>query len=804
MATRVEAPPRAATAATHAAAGLVGWLTTVDHKRIGLLYGGTAFVFLLIGGIEALLIRLQLALPHQHVVSAESYNALFTMHGTTMIFLAAMPLNAMFFNYMIPLMIGARDVAFPRLNALSYWVFLAGALFLHVSFLTGTPPDGGWFGYANLTTRAYLPGPGIDFWVIGLQVLGVSSMVAGFNFIVTVLNMRAPGMTLMRMPLFVWMSLVVQFLVVLAFPFVTVGLIFLMLDRFVGTRFYDVAAGADLHLWQHLFWAFGHPEVYILILPAFGIVSEVIPAFARKPLFGAPVMIYSGILIAFLGFGVWAHHMFAAGMGPVADAAFAIGSMLIAIPTGIKIFNWLATLWGGSLRFTTAFRFAAGIIGVFTIGGLSGIMHASPPVDLQQTDSYFVVAHMHYVLIGGTLFGIFAGLYYWWPKMTGRLLDERLGRVNFWTMYVGFNVAFFVQHFLGALGMPRRIYTYSADAGWTLWNAVSTVGAFVLAFGVLLFMVNAARSLRSGARAPADPWDGRTLEWRTSSPPPVHDFDEIPPVYSRDTFWREKYGDRLGRKPVPRAPMPEAHGIHLPTPSVWPVVAAIGIFAAAIGALTHLALVVAGALVTIVAVFRFALEHHRDPAHVDQVGGLDVDHRKMAIWTFLGSECFFFGSLIATYLGYKGRSVVGPHPHEILNLPLTTLSTFDLLMSSLLMVLALAAAQRGDRRQTRLWLGGTILFGLIFLGFQAYEFTQFVHEGLTLQTNLFGSTFFTLTGFHGGHVAVGVTWLATLLVLDLRGRLAVTDAIKVEIAGLYWHFVDIVWIAIFTLVYLIP
>ena len=574
MATRVEATPHAAVT-THAGAGLLSWLTTVDHKRIGILYGTTAFCFLLVGGVEALLIRLQLAQPNQRIVTAEAYNALFTMHGTTMIFLAVMPLNAMFFNYMIPLMIGARDVAFPRLNAFSYWIFLAGALFLHASFLVGTPPDAGWFGYANLTTRPFSPGPGIDFWILALQILGVSSMVAGVNFIVTILNLRAPGMTLMRMPLFVWMSLVVQFLVVLAFPMVTVGLIFLMLDRFFGTHFYDVAAGADLHLWQHLFWAFGHPEVYILILPAFGMVSEVIPTFARKPLFGAPVMIYSGILIGFFGFAVWSHHMFAVGMGPVADAAFSIATMLIAIPTGVKIFNWLATLWGGTIRFSTAFLFAAGVIGLFTIGGLSGVMHASPPVDLQQTDSYFVVAHMHYVMIGGSLFGIFAGLYYWWPKITGRLLDERLGRLNFWTMVLGFNVAFFPQHFLGALGMPRRIYTYPPGAGWTLWSFVSTVGAFILALGIALFVVNALVSLRRGARAPADPWDGRTLEWRTSSPPPLHDFDEIPPVYSRDTFWREKYGDRHGRQPVPRPPLPEPHGIHLPAPSFWPPVAAV-------------------------------------------------------------------------------------------------------------------------------------------------------------------------------------------------------------------------------------
>jgi cytochrome c oxidase subunit 1 len=782
------------------ATGLWSWITTVDHKRIGIMYGVTAFAFFLLGGIEALIIRLQLARPGQSVVSAETFNALFTMHGTTMVFLAIMPFSATFFNYMVPLMIGARDVAFPRLNALSYWLFLAGGLLLNASFLFGAPPDAGWFGYANLTLRQFSPGHSIDFWVLSLQVLGASSVVAAVNFIVTILNMRPPGMTLMRMPLFVWMTLVTQFLIVLAFPPITIGLIFLMFDRFFGTHFYDVAAGGDLHLWQHLFWIFGHPEVYILILPAFGIVSEVLPTFARKPLFGAPIMIYSGILIGFFGFGVWSHHMFAAGMGPIADTAFSIGTMLIAIPTGVKIFNWLATLWGGSIRPSAALHWAAGLIATFTIGGLSGVMHASPPVDLQQTDTYFVVAHLHYVLIGGSLAGLFAGAYYWWPKMTGRLLDERGGKIHFWLHFVAFNLAFFPQHYLGALGMPRRIYTYPAEAGWTLWNFVSTVGAFGIGLGVLLFMANAWRSLRRGPVAPADPWDGRTLEWRTSSPPPVHDFDEIPPVYGRDSFWREKYGPRREVPP----PAAGEHGIHLPAPSSWPIVTAAGAAIATAGWLVHVGVVIAGGLLLLYGAFRFALEHHRTPAHEHQVGAVGVDHRKLAMWTFIGSECLFFGTLIATYLAYRGRSVVGPFPDEILDIPLTTLSTFDLLMSSLLMVLALAAVQRDDRRQARLWLAGTALFGLIFLGFQAYEFTTFVHEGLTLQQNVFGSTFFVLTGFHGGHVALGVTWLLALLVLDLRGRLGVTDAVKVEIAGLYWHFVDIVWIVIFTLVYLIP
>jgi heme/copper-type cytochrome/quinol oxidase subunit 1/heme/copper-type cytochrome/quinol oxidase subunit 3 len=628
-------------------------------------------------------------------------------------------------------------------------------------------------------------------------------MLAGINFIVTILNLRAPGMTMMRMPVFVWMALAVQFLIVLAFPPITVGLILLMFDRLFGTHFYNVAAGGDLHMWQHLFWIFGHPEVYILILPAMGIVSEVLPTFSRKPLFGAPVVIYSGVLIAFFGFGVWSHHMFAAGMGAVADATFSIATMIIAVPTGVKIFNWLATLWGGSLRFTTAMHYALGFIALFTIGGLSGIMHASPPVDLQQTDTYFVVAHFHYVLIGGTVFGLLAGLYYWWPKMTGRHLDERLGRVQFWLLFIGFNVTFFPMHYLGAIGMPRRIYTYSAETGWGFWNAVASAGAFVMGLSFVLLAIQGIRSLRTAARAADDPWDGRTLEWRTTSPPPPENFPMIPPVYSRDTFWREKHGDRFGRRPAPLTPMAEPHGVHLPSPSHWPIVLAVGLVIAVTGAITNLLIVLAGAVITTVALFAFALEHHRNPAHVHQEGVTGVDHRKLAMWTFLGSECMFFGTLIAVYLAYQGRSVVGPEPKQILNIPLTTISTFDLLMSSLLMVLALAALQQGSHGLARLWLFGTAFFGLIFLGFQVYEFASFVHEGLTLQRNLFGSTFFVLTGLHGGHVTLGVIWLVTLGILSMRGRLAVTDAVKVEVAGLYWHFVDVVWIAIFTLVYLI-
>jgi cytochrome c oxidase subunit 1 len=615
MATRAAFMP--GTEAAKAPGVLWSWLTTVDHKRIGILYGTSAFIFFLIGGVEAVIMRLQLARPDNTLVSAHTFNELFTMHGTTMIFLGVMPLSAAFFNYMIPLLIGARDVAFPRLNALSYWIFLAGALFINSSWLLGMAPDGGWFGYANLTTNQFSPGLNIDFWMLGLQILGVSSMLAGFNFIVTIINMRAPGMTLMRMPVFVWMSFVTQFLLVLAFPAITVGLILLMFDRFFGTVFYAPAAGGDPLLWQHLFWIFGHPEVYILILPAMGIVSEVLPTFARKPLFGAPFVIFSGIMIGFLGFGVWSHHMFAVGMGPVADSAFSIATMLIAVPTGVKILNWISTLWGGALRFKTPLYFSLGFIAMFTMGGLSGVMHASPPVDLQQTDSYFVVAHFHYVLFGGSIFGLFSGIYYWWPKINGRLLDERLGLWHFWLMLIGFNVTFFPQHFLGLIGMPRRIYTYAPDLGWNFWNLVSTIGALILVVSFLFFIANVIKTLRSGVPAGPDPWDGRTLEWSIPSPPPVYNFAIEPTVHDRDAFWLQKNGDGHGGAPAPRpraATPQDIAAIHMPAPSYWPILLALAIACMLSGLLISMYQVIAGGLLTLICMYKFAIEHHR-PVH---------------------------------------------------------------------------------------------------------------------------------------------------------------------------------------------
>jgi cytochrome c oxidase subunit 1 len=593
--------------------GIWSWITTVDHKRIGILYGVTAFLFFLIGGLEALLIRVQLFQPNSTFLTPDQYNQLFTMHGTTMVFLAIMPLNAAFLNFLVPLMIGARDVAFPRLNAFSYWAFLFGGLLMNLSFFMGGAPDFGWFGYAPLTSRQFSPELRADFWALGLQVLGVASLAAAFNFIVTIINMRAPGMTLMRMPPFVWMQFVTQWLLALALPPIAVALILLIFDRHFDTNFYLAQWGGDPILWQHLFWIFGHPEVYILILPVFGIISEILPAFARKPLFGYPFVIYSGIAIGFLGFIVWAHHMFAVGLGPVADSAFAIATMLIAIPTGVKIFNWIGTLWLGQVQYRTPALFAVAFIAMFIIGGLSGVMHASPPADLQQTDSYFVVAHFHYVLFGGSIFGIVAGAYYWLPKIMGRMLDERLGKLHFWLMLIGFNLAFFPMHFVGLNGMPRRTYTYPEGFGWELPNQLETIGAFIIALSFLVFIVNLIRSARHGEPAEPNPWGAGTLEWSLPSPPPVYNFAQLPVVRSLYPLWERGRDSRLGQQPAvvggnPHPPSAEELHIHLPNPSYWPIVTAFGLTVIAAGVMFSWVMFGVGVLILLAGIYNWALE----------------------------------------------------------------------------------------------------------------------------------------------------------------------------------------------------
>jgi len=612
--------------------GIWSWIATVDHKRIGVMYGATAFLFFLIGGIEALVMRLQLATPNGTIVDADQFNRLFTMHGTTMVFLVVMPLSAAFFNLLIPLMIGARDVAFPRLNAFSYWVFLSGGLFIMSSFLTGNPngtifqghlgaPDAGWFGYAPLTLPQYSGGHGVDYWALGLVILGVSSMAGGFNFAVTIINMRAPGMTLFKMPLFVWMTLVTSFLIIFAMPVITVGLFQLLFDRLFNANFFNVQAGGTPLLWQHMFWLFGHPEVYILILPAMGIVSEVLPTFSRKPLFGYPFVVFSGVAIGFMSWGVWAHHMYTTGLGPIANSAFGISTILIAIPTGIKIFNWLGTLWGGSISMKTPLMFSLGFIAMFTIGGLTGVTHSVVPSDYQQQDTYYVVAHFHQVLFGGALFGLFSGIYYWFPKFTGKMLNEKIGQLHFWLMFAGFNLTFQPMMILGLLGMPRRISTYSDGYGWGFWNMMATVGAFMIASSILTFIINVIVSLRSKERAGNDPWDARTLEWTIPSPPPAYNFAEIPMVTALDDFWHKKYVEKESGEVVPAMAGAangeehhgDGHGIHLPSPSYWPFVAALGPVIMAFGFIYDFALVPAGAVILLIGIYAWALEPATEP-----------------------------------------------------------------------------------------------------------------------------------------------------------------------------------------------
>ena len=648
--------------------GIWSWLTTVDHKKIGIMYGYAAFFFFIVGGVEALLLRIQLAQADAEFLTAGAYNALFTMHGTTMVFLFVMPISAAFMNYLLPLLIGARDVAFPRLNALSWWIFVFGGIFLYSTFIFGTSvppvtpdgtvagnlaagggpgslnfladsPDGGWFGYQPNAGPFYSPGTAMDYWALGLQILGLASLISSINFIVTVFNMRAKGMRLLRMPVFAWMSTVVAFLLLFSLPIIAVALFMVTFDRQFGTLFFASSGGGDPILWQHLFWLFGHPEVYILILPAMGIVSEVLPVFSRKPLFGYSAVVFAGAAIAFLGFGVWAHHMFASGITPVAQAAFGLATMTIAIPTGIKIFNWLGTMWGGRIRLSTPMLFAVGFVAMFTIGGLSGVTHSVVPSDWQQTDTYYIVAHFHYVLFGGSVFGIFAGLYYWFPKMTGKVMNSTLGKTHFWLMFIGFNLTFGPMHWLGLQGMVRRTWKYSSEVGLEPWNVAVTVGAFIIAASLLVFMYNWYTSRRRGEDSGIDPWDARTIEWTTPNPTPEYNFATAPVVTRLDNFWHMKYDEDDEGRAVRKENADEileqleydglnpSAPIHLPSPSYFPLIMALGIPIIFYGIIYHTtlwgkALIVIGAIISLSALIGWGIEPLEEP-HDPEARGVE-------------------------------------------------------------------------------------------------------------------------------------------------------------------------------------
>jgi cytochrome c oxidase subunit 1 len=614
---------------------ILSWVSTTDHKRIGILYGASALLFFLLAGVEALLLRLQLARPDGQVLGADAYNQIFTMHGTTMIFLVVVPLGAAFGNYLVPLQIGARDVAFPRMNALSFWLFLGGGIILNTSFFTGGAPDGGWFMYAPNSGNEFSPTDGVTYWALGLLVTGIASIVGAINLIVTTLNMRAKGMSLMRLPIFSWMSLVTSFLVLFALTVLSVALYMLLFDRRFGATFFDVEQGADPLLWQHLFWLFGHPEVYLMILPSFGIISEILPTFSRKPLFGYPFIVFSGAAIGFVGWGVWAHHMFASGIGPVSVAVFAISTMAIAVPTGVKIINWILTMWGGKLWFSVPMLFAIGEVSMFMIGGLSGVTHAVAPSNTQQTDTYYVVAHFHYVLFGGALFGFVAGIYYWWPKVFGRILNETLGYWHFWLMLIGFNLTFGPQHVLGLQGQPRRMYTYTearAGEGFfniSFWNLMSTIGAFVIALSFVVFLANIVRSRRNFTTEP-DPWDARSLEWMTATPVPAWNYSTVPTVHALDEFWHRKYGkdddgtivrELTGAEVVARTESAEiGRQVVLPLPTYKPLVLSVAVVIAAYGFVTSMWVTAIGVVLAIFALMAWVLSpcfppdaHHGPP-----------------------------------------------------------------------------------------------------------------------------------------------------------------------------------------------
>lgn len=561
--------------------GAVLWdyLTTVDHKKIAILYLIAGGFFFLLGGIEALIVRIQLAVPNNDFVSAGLFNEIMTMHGTTMIFLAAMPLVFAFINAIMPLQIGARDVAFPFINALGFWLFVFGGIFLNLSWFLGGAPDAGWTSYASLSLAS--EGHGIDFYTLGLQISGFGTLMGGINFLVTIINMRAPGMTFMRMPLFTWSSFVASALILFAFPPLTIGIFLLMFDRLFGSNFFDPAAGGNTIIYEHFFWIFGHPEVYVLILPAFGIFSEIISTFSRKRLFGYSSMVFALVLIGFLGFMVWAHHMFTTGMGPIANAIFAVATMAIAVPTGIKIFNWLFTMWGGSIKFTTPMIWAVAFIPSFVMGGVTGVMLASAAADYQYHDTYFVVAHFHYVIVGGVVFSLFAGAHFYWPKMFGKMLNEFLGKITFVLFFVGFHLTFFVQHFLGLMGMPRRVFTFLPGQGLDTGNFISSIGALLMGAAVIVLLINIVITSVKKQTVGNDPWeDGRTLEWAIPSPPPFYNFKQLPLIRGLDAYWLEKMEGKKGM--IPAEPLGD---IHMPNSSFVPFMISLGLFIAAFGAM---------------------------------------------------------------------------------------------------------------------------------------------------------------------------------------------------------------------------
>jgi cytochrome c oxidase subunit I+III len=818
--------------------GLIGWLREINNIPIATRYMATAFLFFLAGGIQALLLRVQLGTPENTFLDARTYNQIFTMHGTTMMFLFVIPFIEALANYIVPLVLGARDLPFPRLTALSYWTYVLGGLFLYSSFLFGLAPDGGWFAYVPLTSIQFSPGLNMDYWLIGLSVAEVAGIGAAAELIVAVLKHRAPGMSLGRMPLFAWSMLITGVMIIFAFTPLIVVTGMLEFDRKLETRFFDIAAGGDPLLWQHLFWVFGHPEVYIMLLPAVGIVSHIVQTFARRPIVGYRVMVSAMIAVAAVSFALWAHHMFAVGMSTAAMASFGAASLLIAIPSGLQVFGWIATLWQGRVEWRTPMLFAAGFIVLFVFGGITGVMLASAPFDAQAHDSYFVVAHFHYVLIGGVIFPLLGGLHYWLPKITGRMLSERLGRWTFWTTFVGFNVTFLPMHYTGLLGMPRRVYTYQAGLGWDLPNLISTAGAFVLALGVLLFVVNVLRSLRRGERAPGDPWRGDTLEWAVSSPPPVYQFWSLPVVGSRHPLWEQR-----DLEPDDAATVAELEPMHgRPTtwrstltvsvrdgrpegiawiagPTIWPLVLSLGFLFLFTGALINsVSITGAGVLVSAVATTGWFWPTRSQQLAIDEMraNGYRVIRGRargtplplvlvgrgstgwwgmMILIAVLGVA---LASLVASYFYLSARWPARPAIDSMEKIIAGACALFLIASAALL---HLTTRRRAGATPRRIGLGLASLIGLASLGlvYGAYVYRE---AEFTRALDAHGSLMYTLLSFQGAAMLAGlVLMVVAQLWLWRRPEDPRGDAVT-ELAVPYWYFVVASWIVILATAYL--
>jgi cytochrome c oxidase subunit I+III len=815
--------------------GIMRFLTAVNHRMVGARYLVTGLTFFVLAGVAALLMRIQLAVPENTFLNPDLYNQLFTTHGTTMMFLFAVPIMEGIGIYLIPLMIGARDMAFPKLNAFGYFVYLIAGVTIWGSLFFGVAPDGGWFNYVPLTGPEYSPGIRIDFYTTMITFLEIAALVAAIELIVTILTMRAPGMAINRMPIFVWSILIMAFMIVFAMPPLVVASVELALDRVIGTQFFNVAAGGDPLLWQHLFWVFGHPEVYIIFVPALGIVAAVAPTFARRPIVAYELLVLSLIAIGVISFGLWVHHMFTTGLTPLGLSFFTVASTVIGIPSGIQIFALLATLASGRLIIKTAMLYIIGFVIVFVIGGISGIMVAAVPFDQQVHDTYFVVAHFHYVLVGGAIFPLLAGTYYWFPKITGRLLNERLGAWGFWLFFIGFNVTFFPMHLTGFWGMPRRVYTFIPGLGWEWLNMLSTIGSFILAVGLLLFLLDMLLALRKPADAPDNPWGASTLEWATASPPPTYNFRTIPAVRSRDPLWEpvrdplyerdladptwDRFGLRNDRRESLGSSVLDARPqqrIILPGPTIVPFFLALAVAFLFLGLMINLWMVPIGAFITFIllAIWHWpsAEERRLEEVTAGPPGALPVSTVADSVgikppfwWGMLGLiliEAVVFAALVASYFYLHASNqewpIGGIKPPDLL---LPSINALILFASSLPIYLADRGIRRGNQTALKVGLVISFVMGLIFLTLKYIEYSSLDYNWTT---NAYTSIVWTITGFHSAHVIALL--LKTLVVgtWAFQGYFTEQRYTAVTVNGLYWHFVVIAWVPLFFTLYLSP